>query len=58
MSLLYCSASPPFEGVNFAASAMYESAYDLIAVVKVVKVLVDEAKVPGAIEESKRAKKG
>lgn len=44
--------------MNFAASAMNESAYALIAVVNVVKVLDDEAKVPVAIDASKRVKKG
>lgn len=37
---------------------MYESAYDLMAVVSVVKVLVDDANVPGVIEESNTAKNG
>jgi hypothetical protein len=53
-----CSARPPFEGVNFAFKATNPSAYELIADVKLENVEVDDAYVPGEMDESNWAKKG
>lgn len=56
--LSYCSASPPLEGVYFAAMETKPSEYVFIAEVRVVYVDVDEANVPTAAAEENNLKKG